>query len=578
MKEQENSQVLPQSRRTLEYNNSKGVLNYLTTRLLKVTPIQLFFKSHLTVILLLPISFLIIFTGLDDSVLQADEGADTFISTTILKHGLPMHSDGLNHSMPFADIFDGIFIYRTWIPYYLQALSFHLMGNNTFAARFPFAVAGLFSIFCLYRFAFCLTRIRRVAVFAATFLATSIPVILYFRASRYVAFPILLTPILLLFYIDIFKKKKWNPVPFTVTSVIYFHTMYVEFAALIIGLLIHLCIFRKDVDESNLKRIKIPAAIVAVLCLPWLLFIPVLAKQIAGFYTSSSPLIDKTSLGYLKHISGFLFQINNYIFPLIFVPFIFLIPFKKVGRSVSLLIISATSIIFVSSLHSIPLLQYIAACIPILFILLGWIIAYLFKGSIIQQGVLAAILIFSNIIHVGPLVPVKQLVSFISNDSQTSIYIQGIRQTFMREVQFKSNFFQYWGELSNPYQGPLDKIVSFFETHGKKGETCYIDNELESLAFYTGFKMIHNKELNIKSRPDWIVLRGDQWDLQSVNNSTKEKLKFILKNNQYDQILLNAPVSRINNAYDIQIHLFQSPTSTDKVHIFRRSGINQNIL
>ena len=570
MKEQTTSQVLSQPGKTLEYNNSKGVFNYLTTWLLKVIPIQFFFKSHLAVILLLPISLLIIFTGLDNSVLQVDEGADTFISTTILKHGLPMHSDGLNHSMPYADVFDGIFIYRTWIPYYLQALSFQLMGNNTFAARLPFAIAGLFSIFCLYCFAFRLTQIRRVAIFAASFLATSVPVILYFRTSRYVVFPILLTPILLLFYIDIFEKQKWNPIPFTVTSVIYFHTMYVEFAALIIGLLVHIYIFRKDVDHSNLKLIKIPATIIALLCLPWLLFIPELAKQIAGFYTSSSPLIDKTSLGYLKHFSGFLFQINNYIFPLILVPFIFSSPFKKFGRSVSLLVISAACIIFVSSLHSIPLLQYIAACIPILFTLLGWIINCLFKGCIIQQVVLSAILIFSNIIHIGPLVPIKQLVPSISNDTQTNIYIKGIRDTFMREVQIKSNFFQYWGELSNPYQGTLDKIVSFFEIHGKKGETCYIDNELESLVFYTGFKMIHNNELSKKSKPNWIVLRGDQWNLDLADNSIKKKLKLILENNQYEKILLNAPVNRINNSYEVQIHLFKSPITTNKVKIFRR--------
>ena len=232
-------------------------------------------------------------------------------------------------------------------------------------------------------------------------------------------------------------------------------------------------------------------------------------------------------------------------------------------------------IIFVSSLHSIPLLQYISACIPILFTLLGWIIACLFNRSIIQQSVLAAILIFSNIIHVGPLVPVKQLVSFISNDSQSSIYIQGIRKTFMREVQFKSIFFQYWGELSNPYQGPLDKIVKFFETHGKNGESCYIDNELESLAFYTGFKMIHNNELNLKSKPDWIILRGDHWDIYSAKNMSplKTKLKFILTNNDYERIVLDAPVKRINNSYEIQIHRFKSPTSTNRVSIFRLSGI-----
>ena len=116
MKKQATSQVLSQPGKTLEYNNSKGVFTYLTIWFLKVTSIKLFFESHLAIILLLPISFLIIFTGLDDSVLQADEGADTFISTTILKHGLPMHSDGLNHTMPFADVFAGIFIYRTWVP------------------------------------------------------------------------------------------------------------------------------------------------------------------------------------------------------------------------------------------------------------------------------------------------------------------------------------------------------------------------------------------------------------------------------------------------------------------------------
>ena len=143
----------------------------------------------------------------------------------------------------------------------------------------------------------------------------------------------------------------------------------------------------------------------------------------------------------------------------------------------------------------------------------------------------------------------------------------------MREVKFKFIFLQYWGELSNRYQGPLNKIVAFFETHGKKGETCYIDNELESLAFYTGFKMIHNSELTNKSIPDWIVLRGDQWALHSEEKASplKKKLRFILGNNQYEQFELNASVKRVNNTYEIQIHLFKSPITADKVYIFRRS-------
>jgi hypothetical protein len=538
-----------------------------------VTSIRFFFKSHLALSLLLPIAFLTIFTGLDDSVLQVDEGADTFVSTTILKHGLPMHSDGLNHTMPYADIFDGVFVYRTWIPYYLQSISLHFFGNNTFAARLPFAIAGFFSIGCLYLLAIRLTQEKSAAVFAATFLATCVPALLYFRTSRYVAIPILLTPLLLYFYIDIFENKKWNPIPFTVTSIIFFHTMYVEFAGLIIGMLIHLFIYRKEVAPDNLKKIKIPAAITALLCLPWLLFVPALSKQIAEFYTSISLYIDTSSSGYLKHFVGFLFQLNNYIFPLILVPFLFLLPIKKLNRSISLLLICVFFILLTAALHSIPQLQYIAASIPILFILLGWINVHLFRNSIIQKSIFAALLIFSNLVHIGPLVPVKQLLPTSISKSQPNLYLKGVHQAFMREVKFKSIFFQYWGELANPYRGPLNKIVAFFETHGKKGETCYIDNEVESLAFYTGFKMIHNNELTNKSIPDWIVLRGDQWALHSEEKASplKKKLRFILKNNQYEQFELNAPVKRVNNSYEVQIHLFKSPISADKVYIFRRS-------
>jgi hypothetical protein len=536
--------------------------------------IRFFFKSHLALILLLPIAFLTIFTGLDDSVLQVDEGADTFVSTTILKHGLPMHSDGLNHTMDYADIFDGVVVYRTWLPYYLQSISLYFLGHNTFAARLPFTIAGFFSIWCLYNLTIRLTREKSVAIFAATFLATCVPALLYFRTSRYVAIPILLTPVLLYFYIDIFEKKKWNSIPFTSTSIIFFHTMYVEFAGLITGMLIHLFIYRKKVTPDNLKRIKIPAAVTALLCLPWLLFLPALSKRITEFYTSTSPYIDTSSLGYLKHFVGYLFQINNYIFPLILVPFIFLLPIKKFSQSISLLIICSFFILLTASLHSIPLLQYISASIPILFILLGWITVHLFKSSIFRQFMLANILIFSNFIHVAPLIPIKQLLESPSSNSQSSLYLDKVYLTFMREVKFKSIFLKYWGELANPYRGPLNKIVTFFETHGKKGEICYIDNEVESLAFYTGFKMIHNSELTNKSIPDWIVLRGDQWALYSEENASplKEKLRFILRNNQYEQFEINAPVKRINNSYEIQIHLFKSPISTDKVYIFRRSN------
>ena len=85
-----------------------------------------------------------VFLGLSNSVLQVDEGGDTFISSTILKYGAPHHQDETNYTMEIAIVRDdGLFVYRTWLPYYLQAGSLFIFGETTFAARLPFALSGV---------------------------------------------------------------------------------------------------------------------------------------------------------------------------------------------------------------------------------------------------------------------------------------------------------------------------------------------------------------------------------------------------------------------------------------------------
>ena len=565
-------QIISQSGLALEYNNPAGFITGLITRFFKVTSIRLFFKSHLALVFLLPISFLMIFTGLDDSVLQVDEGADTFISTTILEYGYPKHSDGTHYTMPEGDAFGGIFLYRTWVPYYLQSVSLLLFGQNTFAARLPFAILGLLSVWSLYSFTLRLTNQKTIAFFAALMLATSIPALLYFRTARYISVPILLTPLLLRFYITLFDKAKWNPIPVTLISIIYFHTMYVEFAGVITGMLIHLYVYRDRVTSTDLSKVKGSAVIAAVFCLPWLASIPALMSKLSEFYTSASPLVDTTLWRFPKHFFAFLFQINNYIFPLILAPFLFASALRKLRFQVSLLLFCSLSILITATLHSIPLMQYIAACIPLFFILLALIVFHLFNQSIARQSAFLLILIFTNFIHVAPLVPLKQAAGRYPEKFATTDYNQNAYQTFLREINFKSVIYLYGQELTHRYQGPLDELVRYFETHGGKGETCYIDNESEALALLTELQVIHDKDLDFNSRPDWIVLRGNQ-SIPNPNGiilKLKEKLDTILSTHSYEKIVLNAPVKPYNNSYDIQLHLFQPLTTPERVHIFRR--------
>ncbi len=512
-----------------------------------------------------------VLTGLGDQALQVDEGSDTLVSTTILKYGVPRHSDGVNHTMDYADIHDGLFIYRTWFPYYLQALSLSVFGKTSVAARLPFALAGIASVICLYFFTLKLAQNRTAAFLSALFLASSVPALLYFRTARYAGLPILLTILLLYFYIKIFDDGKWRPAPFIATAVIFFHTMYVEFAGAVLGILIHFLVHRKSVAQENIGKPVWAGAVIAVFTLPWLIFIFPVFSKISQFYQSASSYVDPSMLGYLKHFSGYLFQINNYIFPLILFPLLWTRRLESWRKEIQLLWFCLLTIMVTASLHSIPLQQYIAAVFPLFFILLAMVIAGCFQAYPIVRWVLAGTLIATNLIHVGPLLPVKEALKRTPEWFDANDYLQYTYNTFMREVRPASVFYEHSHEITHPFQGPQDRVLRFFKTHGKPGDSCYIDNERDSLAFYTGMKLLHREDLMSGEIPDWIVLRGERRFLENdVSGSpVAGRLLKILQSNPYRKLELPGPINRINNSYDIQLHLFRIPSSADTILVYQ---------
>jgi hypothetical protein len=147
-------------------------------------------------------------------------------------------------------------------------------------------------------------------------------------------------------------------------------------------------------------------------------------------------------------------------------------------------------------------------------------------------------------------------------------------KTFAREIKLKSVFYKHLFEISHIYKGPLDEIVTFFKTHGKPEDSCYIDNERESLAFYTKMKVVHRNDLKVEEAPDWIVLRGDYRNAVEGNapSPTAKILREILTEHTYSKEVLDVPAIRINNSYDMQIHLFRSPSSADKVVVYKRAN------
>ena len=514
-----------------------------------------------------------VFLGLSNSVLQVDEGADTFVSSTILKYGAPYHQDEKNYTMEHAKVRDdGLFIYRTWTPYYLQASSLFLFGETTFTARLPFALSGVMSAVALYFFTLKLTKKKSTAFLATLLLISSVPALIYFRTARYVGLPILLTILLLYSYVTIFEKKKWNHWPLTFLSIIYFHTMYVAFAGVILGALIHFYINRNSIALENQKKVVQAATITAIFTLPWLWFIAPIFSKIPEFYLSVNDQIDTSNWRFLKHFAGFLFQLNNYIFPLILLPILLTRSLRPYRTEIELCLFCIMGLLFVSVLHAIPAQQYISGSFPLWCILLSLIIMEVFPSQGKIRSILIAILIFTNLIHIGPLLLAKKTLKNNSGWFSKNLYMKHAYKTFATEVKLKFNFYNYLFEISHPFKGPLDEIVSFFKTNGKPGESCYIDNEHESLAYYTGMKLIHRDDIKALDTPDWIVLRGDYRHAIDKNLSSEiaQNLREILSRHPYSKMELDAPAMRVNNSYDMQIRLFRSPYSADKVVVYKR--------
>tara|TARA_B100001079_G_scaffold190048_1_gene163924 strand:+ start:1 stop:1437 length:1437 start_codon:yes stop_codon:yes gene_type:complete len=478
--------------------------------------------------------------------------------------------------MLFANVHDGLFVYRPWVPYYIQSFSLSLFGQTTFAARLPFALIGVFAVIFLYRFALKFTDQQFVAFLAAFFLASSIPALIFFRTARYVGVPILLSILLLNFYIDIYKNKKWNPIGLIVISIIFFHTMYVEFAGMIAGLLIHFFIHFKETSFENRKRAGWAAGITGVFCIPWFIFISPVFPHVYKYLASMSMLIDLSWQGAFKRFLGFLFQINNYLFPFIFLPLLFLRQIRPFTNQVSLLLLCIITTLLTALALSMPLMQYISAGFPLFFLLSAILLANIFSKYPVTRSLLVALLITSNWIHIGLFSPLKMALKDHPAWFQKSPYLKNVYDTFIREINFKSVYFDYLYEISHDYKGPLDTIVTFFKTHGSPGDSCYIDNEGESLAYYTGMKIIHRDDISALDTPDWIVLRGDYRHAVEENSSSQiaQNLREVLSKHPYSKIELNAPSIRVNNTYDIQIHLFRSPSSADKIVIYKRANLS----
>ena len=224
--------------------------------------------SHWPLAVLATIAGVLIFTNLGSDYLWEDEGDTAALASNILKFGVPKAWDGA----AFLDSDHGarlnrdlVMVTHPWVQYYLTAASFLIFGENTFAARFPFAVAGWMSILIVYFFLWRLLRNRLIAFSAAALLVFSVQFLLYVRQCRYCALNMLL--VCWLFW-SFFKMKSARDCAFFVlAATLLFHTHPYGLAPVVALGGISL-IYRPFAQQRRWIWFVAPA--IALLTLPWL--------------------------------------------------------------------------------------------------------------------------------------------------------------------------------------------------------------------------------------------------------------------------------------------------------------------
>ncbi len=225
-------------------------------------------RSHWPFAIVAVVGAVLIFTNLSSDYLWEDEGDTAALASNILKFGVPKAWDGgafLDSDHGARLNRDLVMVTHPWIQYYLSAASFLVFGENTFAARIPFAIAGWMSILFVYLFVWRLFGNRLTAFSAAALLVFSVQFLLYAKQCRYCALNMLL--VVWLFWTFFKMNSARDCVLFILASVFLFHTHPYGIAPVVaLGALS--LIYRPFVIQRRWILFATPA--IALLTLPWL--------------------------------------------------------------------------------------------------------------------------------------------------------------------------------------------------------------------------------------------------------------------------------------------------------------------
>jgi uncharacterized membrane protein len=425
--------------------------------------------------------------------------------------------------------------WHTWLPFYVLAGFFALFGESALIARLPFALSGIAAIAATYVLAHCMWRDRRAAAAAAIVLATSVPFILLARQARFYGLAALLAVLVLYAYWQLMDKRRFAGPGLAVAIVLLFHTNYLYVATFVAAVFVHAALWHRD----RLKALSLWVGVSALFAAPWFIW---LSSIQGGRMIPGRGKFDPEA-AWLK-LLGFSGKLADQIFD----PILLVIPAVLIGvhlyrrnfkacmgsdlwRPLSCLLLVVVATLAALSLKAPgPFFRYLTPLLPIAAIIIGRI-------AITPMRVHWAL--------GAPVVAWVMLMSPISD---------------------------YFYELRNDFDGPIEGIVTYLNTHGSEDDLVAITYGDLPVKFYTPMRVIGGfagDDLSPAQDADWIIIRRNV-NIAKRDGVVKRHLLQNMNPTGYRRIVLKFPDTRFENREELGEHRFRTAKGVPPVVVFQK--------
>lgn len=516
---------------------------------------------------------LLLLWNLGRPALWQDEAETALRAESILETGLPRTTLGgvlvtaqpsLARSEGNAE---GIWTWNTWLPAYLAAASFALLGRTPLAARLPFALAGILTLWLAWGLFDAgerdeLAEKRPWAPEAAlALLALSPAFLLFCRQSRYYALVALGTVLVLRSWRRLLEKRPWGALATALSLQFLLHASFAFFAAACLALALDAALRLDECPRG--WRFWNAALLTLVLAAPAAWYFRVWDRPGNHAYGLAE------SLDFLK---TFLLWLAAFCVPLALVAaafarrwllvalgFVLLCglvaegPWSRVCavlawgalpaaaarepapygvmnlRRLCLLWLAATLGLLAFGAAE-PYGRYLAGALPAAAYLVARALSSLGRGRAAAVAALTALAVSTNVAFIAPLKAAQALAA----PPAPSETVSGMERQRLRDLPARSDLASLAGETMRGPEGYIDDAARAMRAGA--GSTFFSDADSLSLMFATALRPVYPEELK-SAEPDWIL--PSPW--LRLSPEIEARVRALAASGDYERVGVDAP-------------------------------------